>query len=182
MSHPLARSEGLVVRRLAGEVVISDTKNGKVHCLNAASAWVWDHCDGKTPVAGLAAGLEEALGLPRSEDLARLALDQLERRGLLERSAPKAQARSRREALKALAIAASALPLVMTLTSTKARAGISSFFGECAKFTGGVYSTINEGMPCGNGTGTCRDGFCVPNPPPAANGGGGGGGNGGVAS
>lgn len=123
MSHPLARREKLTISELGDELVIYDKLSEKTHCLNATSAWVWRHCDGQTSIEELTAGLHEAFGLPRSEELVRLALDQLARRQLLEGiTQPPCRRSGRRDALKALAVAVAALPIVITHASKEARA------------------------------------------------------------
>jgi hypothetical protein len=125
--HPLARTEGLAVRALPDETLVYDRLRHKAHCLNPAAAAVWRLCDGRTDPAAMARLLHERTGLPADEALVRLALDQLARRHLLagDGEAPAAPAGaerlSRREALKKLAAAAVALPVVMTVASRGAR-------------------------------------------------------------
>lgn len=121
---PKARTDKLSVRQLVEETVIYDLESHKAHSLNAAAAFVWRHCDGLTSIAELARLLHAELKLPESEELVRLALDQLARRHLLEDATPMVlppPARlSRRDALKRLAVAAIALPVIMTITRRKA--------------------------------------------------------------
>ena len=121
--QPLARKDKLTVRELPEETLVYDLESHRAHCLNRTSALVWKHCDGRHDVDALAAILARELGLPAREAgaAARLALEQLGRRQLLqEKVAPPLEEErvSRRTALRKLAKAtAAALPLVMTLKS-----------------------------------------------------------------
>src|ERR1700733_15841121 len=85
---PKARTAKLSVRSLAEETLVYDLEQHKAHSLNAAAAFVWRHCDGQTSIEELAGLLQADLGLPYSEELVRLALDQLARRHLLQEAAP----------------------------------------------------------------------------------------------
>jgi len=124
MMLPKARTHDLNVRELVEETVIYDLERHKAHSLNAAAAFVWRRCDGQTSIAELARLLHAELKLPESEELVRLALDQLARRHLLEDATPTVLPApallSRRDALKKLAVAAIALPVIMTITRRKA--------------------------------------------------------------
>ena len=52
-ARPLARENGLVIEQLEDEILIYDTERDKAHCLNAAAARIWKHCDGKSTVADI---------------------------------------------------------------------------------------------------------------------------------
>src|SRR5512143_2053997 len=89
-----ARSEGLVVRNLPGEVVVYDTESHRAHCLNATAAFVFRHADGRRTAADIAA----LLGPGADAELVHAALDQLAEAGLLEPDSAHTQsAPSRRE-------------------------------------------------------------------------------------
>ncbi len=129
MKLPQARKEKLTVRELPEETLVYDSLRHKSHCLNRTAALVWQHCDGRTTIAEMAAILHEELDLPADQHIVRLALEQLSRRQLLqEEIAPlSAKARiTRRDALKKIAVAAAALPVVMTLTAKTARVNASA--------------------------------------------------------
>jgi hypothetical protein len=120
---------------------------------------VWLHADGRVGVAELATLLAEKLGMPAEEAVVQLALEQLGRRHLLEQPIePLAgQARlSRRDVLKKLAVAAVAMPLVMTITAPSARAA--------GLLSGVNCSSAKDGSPCAvfGVVGTCQQGKCVP--------------------
>jgi hypothetical protein len=85
--RPVARSEGLVVEDLDGEVLIYDLERHRAHCLNQASALVWRACDGTKAVPELAALLEESVP-GWDEDTTKYALMQLEKRHLLSDPLP----------------------------------------------------------------------------------------------
>ncbi len=120
---PLAREEKLTVRELPEETLVYDLERHKAHCLNRAASLVWKHCDGRCGPAALAAVLRQELHLLAGEAdaAARLALEQLSRRNLLEEPVKPAAGKerlTRREALRKMAVAAAAaLPVVMTLRS-----------------------------------------------------------------
>jgi hypothetical protein len=104
---PRARSNGILLERLDDETLVYDLATHEAHCLNRAAALVWDRSDGETSLETLA-GLLPEVDLPPRVDLVRLALDDLEKAGLLaEYQAPSSkQAVSRREIVRALGAAA----------------------------------------------------------------------------
>jgi hypothetical protein len=156
--QPKARQEKLTVRDLPDETLVFDHARNKAHCLNRTVALVWRHCDGTTSVVELARMLNAELGIPAEESVVGLALEQLGSRHLLEQPVePLAGfARlSRREVLKKLALAAVAMPLVMTITAPNARAaGLLSGI-DCSR--------ARDGSPCAVAgmIGTCQQGKCV---------------------
>jgi hypothetical protein len=87
VSLPTARREGLTIRELPKEVLVYDRRANKAHCLNAVTALVWRHCDGRTDAATLAGLVRRELGVEQPEAAIGLALEQLGRRGLLEEPA-----------------------------------------------------------------------------------------------
>ncbi len=121
---PHARSEGLVVRELPGEVLVYDLERHKAICLNRTAAVVWKHCDGRTDAAGIARRVGKELGQTVAEDVVWLALDQLGRDNLLrERAAQPVElaGMSRRELMRRAGIAAAvALPVVSSIVAPTA--------------------------------------------------------------
>lgn len=118
MFNPIARTEKLTIRQLPDETLVYDHQTGKGHCLNPIAALVWKQCDGTATVAELA----RCIGQPAA--VVELALEQLSRRDLLVQPAPQlnpASRLARRTVLRNLAIAA-ALPLILTVTATRAHA------------------------------------------------------------
>ena len=126
-----ARTKDLIVQSIDGEVCVYDLVNKKCHVLNKTSALVWKLCDGHSTLEEMAAKLEQ-FDLPADRDIVLLALDQLEKAGLLENAAPKlalTPAASRRSLigkLGAVAGAAALLPLIDSIAVPNAYAQASS--------------------------------------------------------
>lgn len=121
---PKARSKGLVIKRLADEVLVYDLETNKAHCLNTAAALVWKHCDGRKTVTEIAASLERHTLEPFTEEMVWLALNQLERFSLLQGSVKlplNASGMSRRELIKKLGLAgAVSLPVIVSIVAPEA--------------------------------------------------------------
>jgi hypothetical protein len=109
----------LIVEQLGAELMIYDQKRNHAFCLNQKAALVFQYCDGKTTVAGLAARLTQTLGEPVDEKVVQFALQSLSQDGLLEPLdfPPVVTAgMTRREVMQKIGVrAAVALPLVTTL-------------------------------------------------------------------
>jgi len=149
MLLPKARHDKLTVRELADETLVYDLVAAKAHCLNRTAALVWTHCDGQTSLAALA----ERLDIP--EPAVGLAVEQLERRHLLQGSGEKLSAatrQARRDLLKKIA-GAVALPVIMTITAPHARAAAS----RCQ--TDSDCQSLNSNNGCT--VGSCQSGRCV---------------------
>jgi hypothetical protein len=152
---PKARKDQIKSRELADETMIYDKSRGKAHCLNATAAFIWRHCDGYTSIAELAGSVQKELGIPEAEPVVRLALEQLSSRNLLEETVVplSGNARfSRRDALKKLAVAAVAIPLIMTVTAKTARA--SSSVVAClitCNYVAGTFTNSKITQPCPSG-------------------------------
>jgi hypothetical protein len=153
-NKPVARKEGLVIERLAEEVLVYDTVRDRAHCLNETAAFVWQRCDGKTTTKELARMLGKQADANVDEKLVWLALDQLGRNHLLKNraAAPASFAGlNRREMVRALGLAAVvAIPVV---TSIVAPAPVQA--ATCVPSGGGCTSSL-QCCPPGNG-------FCLPN-------------------
>ena len=76
---PRARQDELVVEELPDETLVYDLKRHKAHCLNRTSALVWQHCDGRTSVAAVAALLAGQVAPPTAEAGVWLARDRMGR-------------------------------------------------------------------------------------------------------
>jgi hypothetical protein len=148
--RPRAKSLKLVVRALADETLVYDVEGHRAHCLNRTAALVWELCDGTNTVARIAVRASERLSARVPEELVRLALEQLDDRGLLApcdfRPEPALTLVSRRAMVRGLGLAAAvALPLVTSVISpTPVMA----------------QSPCNE-TSCPPGT-TCQAGICEP--------------------
>jgi hypothetical protein len=118
---PRLRARALVIHDLPNEVLVYDCERDQAHCLNRTAALVWRACDGKLAPDEIARKLTAELGGPISEEMVLLALAQLEKFHLLERSEvywPPYAAIPRRHMVRTLAGAAAvALPLITTIVA-----------------------------------------------------------------
>jgi len=113
------KRDQLVVEELGTELMIYDQKRNQAFCLNQKAAFVWQHCDGKTTVAEIAAKLALALDEQADEKVVQFALQSLSQDALLEPSTflPLVPAGiSRRDLIQKIGVrAALSLPLVTAL-------------------------------------------------------------------
>ncbi len=147
------RTQGLLIEEMADETVVYDTARHEVHCLNRAATLVWNHCDGETSPAEMAAILREELGLPADGALVRLILEQLGELHLLEERPAKpvgVARRMRREATKQLALYGLA-GMVLTIAAPTATQAVSCRANGVACTMG---SQCCSGC-CHNGTNVC---------------------------
>ena len=140
MRAPIARSKDLLIERVGDELVIYDLEDKQAHCLKALAAAVFNHSDGKTAVAEIAAHVESELGSPVSETEVRDAIGQLEASGLLDVPLRVRDGLSRRDAVKRFAFAgataAFAGPLITSIaapSSAMAQSGIPPGFSGCGQ-------------------------------------------------
>lgn len=143
-SLPEARKEGLIVQHLSDEVLIYDQQRHKAHCLNRTASLVWERCDGKMTVAKIAEQMSKHTGKQVGEDVVRLAIAQLAKSRLLEKSAGQhaAQGVSRRQMMKKAGLAAAiALPVVTSIVAPMATQAATC---------------LPTGQPCTTSTQCCR--------------------------
>jgi hypothetical protein len=50
---PKAKSKGMVVQEIGGELLVYDLERNEAHCLNALTSFVWQHADGSVNAARL---------------------------------------------------------------------------------------------------------------------------------
>jgi len=117
-SEDLPKRKEAISRQLSDEFLVYDNQTNKAHCLNKTAAEVWSLCDGQTSIPQMAEKLQLS-----SDDLVRMAVDDLGKAGLLETYQPSADA-ARRDTLRKLGFAAAiAVPLVISvLVPTPAQA------------------------------------------------------------
>lgn len=84
VSGPLKRQTGLLVKTVQDEVIVYDLDSTQANCLNQTAALVWEFADGKTSVSQLALKVSNQLGTPVDEKMVWYALDQLNRKRLLQ--------------------------------------------------------------------------------------------------
>src|SRR5262249_51710290 len=111
------KKDFIVVEESRNETLIYDSANNKLHVLTPTATAVWKSCDGKTSVSEIASKLKAELNDEIGEDVTWLALEELDKSGLLENSVSIPQGGvSRRALLKTAALTvAVSLPMVTTL-------------------------------------------------------------------
>jgi hypothetical protein len=120
----------LIVEELGAELMVYDQKRNQAFCLNQTAALVFQYCDGKTTVAGIAARLTETLGEPVGEKVVQFALQSLSQDGLLgplDFPPIVAAGMTRREVMQKIGVrTAVALPLVTALLVATPKAHASA--------------------------------------------------------
>ncbi len=158
-SIPAARRADLIVTESDDEVVIYDKTAKHIHHLNAVSAAVWLHCDGRRTVAEIAAAASEAIGATVDEDAMAIALDKLGEANLLTEPVT-IRRTSRRRFVKKAAIVA---PAVVSITAPIASASASSCpDGHILQSTCQIHKARADGRCCKldsneSITGICRE-------------------------
>ncbi len=141
--RPLARTEGLVVRELEGEVLVYDLERHKAHCLGPLTATVWRTCDGRSDVESIARRVARASGSPLDASLAALALHRLGRAHLLSAPATFVPDTGRRAVLRAAA-ALGGLTLVSIVAPHAAQAATCIPSQQCIA----LGNKACTGQPC----------------------------------
>lgn len=109
------------MRRLADETLVYDLESYRAACLNRAAAAVWERCDGEMAVEAIAREVTADLGRPFGPEAVWYALDQLERRRLVEPlEAQSRPSRTRREWLRELGAAGLSGALLPTVLAVMA--------------------------------------------------------------
>lgn len=131
MTLPKARKEELLSMDIDNELVIYDQRTLKIHSLNPTAMFVFQHCDGNTPVTELNTMLENEYGLSEEQaaNLLWMSLDRLEKAHLLESSVTRPhdyKVLTRREVLQVIGLTAALLPVLTSIVSpTPAQASSS---------------------------------------------------------
>src|SRR5262245_29333742 len=81
---PLAKKDFIVVEESPNEALIYDSTKNKLHVLTPAATAVWKSSDGKTSVSEITHKMKAELNNELGEDVTWLALEELEKNGLLE--------------------------------------------------------------------------------------------------
>lgn len=154
---PTARKSQLITKEVAGELIVYDRENDRVHCLNSTAAFVWAHCDGRTNVAQLARLLEAEIRTPVEHVVVLYALEQLNKSRLLDEPyaviAPK-QGLSRRAVVRLGVSAALTIPFISSITApTAAQAASCSPSGAACTVDSSCCS--NSCVDNGRGTFEC---------------------------
>jgi hypothetical protein len=135
----------LITKQVAGELIVYDRENDRVHCLNSTAAFVWTHCDGRTSVATMAQLLEDEMKEPVAQEIVLYALAQLNQSKLLDDSyagiGPN-QRLSRRAVMRLGVATALTVPLITSIVApTAAQAA----------------SCLPSGASCASNSACCSD-------------------------
>ena len=158
---PLARRDGLVVKTVGDEVLVYDLERARAHSLDALAAAIWRRCDGRRPVAALAAAVRAETGVPVTDAAVEYGLAALRRARLLAGEQP-VPGPTRRQVLARIGTAA-AIPLVLSITAptaAQAQSGPAPPFPTCPG--GGV--GVPAGSPCTTLTPCCAGSLCLAPP------------------
>lgn len=156
--RPLARNTNVVTQEVDGELLVYDMGTNKAVGLNSTAATVWRAADGIRTVSEIGAmlGLEGRRG--EAEDLVWLALELLEKEGLVEPwSTPEAGSMkriSRRELGMRLGVAALLLLPIASVLSVPTSAQTGSVPLACQSCIDNSGATNNCGV-CATISGTC---------------------------
>ena len=120
--YPAARREQLVVEHVQDEVLVYDLERDQASCLNTTAALVWKYADGKTSVSEIADKMSRDLGMLVDVRVVWYALEQLNKKHLLQDrvAIPAEYSRmSRRDFLVKAGIvgAAVAIPVIISLAA-----------------------------------------------------------------
>ncbi len=132
---PKARTDDILIREFAGgETVVYDRISDEAHDLNRVASAVWRRCDGEATVAEVAASLSIELGMPCTEDIVLLSLDELCKVNLVEADGWSPPGISRRDVMRRVGpgvAAAALLPAVLSVIApTPAAAATCQQSGE----------------------------------------------------
>ena len=147
--RPKARTDDVIAERVDDELVIYDQQTQTGHCLSAAAAQVWEHCDGIDTQAEIA----RELGLDPA--IVERAVAELAQASLLATETVAEREYSRRDAAKRLAkfgAAALTVPMVFSVAVPSALAAAS----VCAARQGCSGTALTRG-----GSETAANEFCV---------------------
>jgi coenzyme PQQ synthesis protein D (PqqD) len=157
---PRARRHDLVVEQVAEETLVYDLERHRAHCLSAAAAWVWRHCDGATDAAALAARLGRKLGQEADEEVVWVALHRLARAHLLDGPLPPARSRALRSRRALLAkVAVLGISVLSIAAPAAGQAATCIMRAACEAFPNG--NPRCTGQPCCDVPGRfCRSQGC----------------------
>ena len=121
-TSPAARKKSLIIKELPTETLIYDLETDKAHCLNETAARVWKNCDGRQTVAQMCESIERETNSPMPQEMAWLALEQLEQFKLLETPVNQPShflGMSRRQMIRLVGTAAIAVPVITSIVAPR---------------------------------------------------------------
>ncbi len=158
---PKSRSERLIVETVVDETLVYDEVSHEAHCLNESAALVWEHADGETTVSEMADLLAE-VGLPKDVNVVWMALERLQRSGLLADPVdlpPDPPQFSRKAVLRILGKAAGLtliLPAVDSVVSPLAAQAVSCLTKQqCKRIKPRANPALCTGLPICNDRQKC---------------------------
>jgi hypothetical protein len=154
--YPAARRDNLVVESLKNEILIYDLERDQASCLNETAGLVWTYADGKTSVSEIADKMSQNLGMLVDVRVVWYALDQLNKKHLLEERVTiplQYSHMTRRDFLVKAGIvgAAVAIPVVIAMAAPSP-AMASTCTGGCnnsSQCPSGCLCTTESGPPAG---------------------------------
>ena len=160
--RPVASNDGLLVRELAGELVVYDLERHEAHCLNRTAAFVFKQCDGRSSIAEIASRLQAEFEAPADEGLVWQALEQLDGARLLRHKPtppPEPGGCSRRDVVRRVGLGLAVLvPAVSSiLVPTPAEAAVTCVDDSTCLSNVGMSCYVASPALC-DGTCTCRTG------------------------
>ena len=163
MNKPKARKNNIVVQKLGKETLVYDLNENRALCLNETSAIVWGMCDGRRTATEISDEMSKKLKTLIDEDLVNLALDQLNKDGLLEDGGGNyLEEVSRREVIRKVGFASMVvLPVVSSLVAPEAALAQSCLSGTSS----GCGSPCCPGLTCFVGLHCCVPGVSGANAP-----------------
>lgn len=144
--RPKALEEGLIVREVAGETLVYDARRQRMHCLAPALAAVWRSCNGRRTPSEIADRVGSVDGATLGPADVRVAIARLRRARLVE-VAPAPPGSSRRDVLRATALAGLTLATLAAPRAGEAASCIS--LADCNRLnSGGGPGGGCGGLPC----------------------------------
>lgn len=158
---PTARKDNLIVKELQDELLIYDTTENKAFCLNKTAWMIMDQCDGQTTMAEAAKRIGKKLKTDVDEQVFWMALTQLKRNGLLDKSTPIPEIPkvSRRDLVGSTMTLGIALPAIFAL-------GVAPpiVSGQCVETGSSCIGAGTQGNCCGGVCGNFPGSFCCSSP------------------
>ncbi|MBP8274290.1 MAG: PqqD family protein, partial [Acidobacteria bacterium] len=127
---PESRKEQLIAQEVGQELVVYDQQTQTAHRLNRTAALVWRLSDGQRTTADLAKLLHDTTDAPEDEDLVRLALEELDKSGLLASHLPKLEDAITRRRL--FSLGATLIPVVASVAAPSAQSTYTPWLGNVA--------------------------------------------------
>jgi hypothetical protein len=165
---PEARTSGLLLRELPGELLVYDEQTHTAHCLNRTAAVVFRACDGTRTVDEIASLIDPAPS-PEAREAVELALAQIRAAGLLtaDGAPPLVQPApdgglTRRDAARRVGFAAAILlPAVATMVAPTPAEAAATCVSSCVGQPNGTRCDVcTTGAFCSTTVETCVSGTC----------------------